>query len=152
MTDFYGRRMSDEAIALLAPNYRFVPVEPESIAFLGPGETEWNRAQEQGILEVLLEEEQSSWIDQVLLEIKTERTPINTPDVVEVEADVQLSLLIGANLFEKGRSTITFRLECDSGGNFRLAEEREAQAVDDDGKPFTELTVGEHKAAVLLGP
>lgn len=153
MEDHYGFRESDDAIALLAPDFRFYPAEPDSIPFLAPGATFWDRAQEVLILADLLNEERASWIDQVLLEVTTDRLSVS-PDgmTAQIVGDVQLSILVGIDSFEKGRSKITFNYVRDGDGNYLLSEMREELALDEDGIPFTELTVGEHKASVLDGP
>jgi hypothetical protein len=153
LEDYYSYRQADDAIALLAPNYRFFPAEPESIAFLTAGETFWDHNREVAILRELLVEERTSWIDQVLLEVTTEATTYNTDQsAVDVEAKVELGLLLGADLYLKGQSTMVMHYERDADGNYRLVEEHESLRRDDDGTVLSELTVGEHKAAVLLGP
>ena len=42
----YSYRRADEAIALLAPGYHFIPLDPTEISFLEPGETSWAHADE----------------------------------------------------------------------------------------------------------
>jgi hypothetical protein len=145
--EYYSRRMVDEAVGLLAPGYRFYPAQPESIAFLGPGETSWDHEQEITILDELLVEERSSWIDQVLLEVHTETVSM-APDssTVDIVAKVELGLLIGADQWEKATSRMAMRYVRNGDGDYLLAEERESVW------PTTDLTVGEHKAGVLLGP
>jgi len=151
--DFYSYRMYDEALALLAPGYTFHPARPESIPFLAPGETSWDRDRESTILGLLLVEERTSWIDQVLLDIKKERRRELSPTRIEIDADVQLSLLVGVDLFERSRSKITLLFERNAEGDYLLLDERESLAINPDtNEPFTELTVGEQKARVLEGP
>jgi hypothetical protein len=153
LEDFYSRRQADNAIALLAPNYRFFPAEPESIAFLAAGETFWNQNREVAILRELLVEERTSWIDQVLLEVTIEALSYSADRaVVDIEAKVELGLLLGVDLYLKAQSIMMMRYERDADGDYLLAEERESLFRDDDGTVLAELTVGEHKSAVLLGP
>ena len=153
LEDFYSFRQADDAIALLAPNYCFFPAEPESIAFLAPGETSWDRAREVAILRELLVEERTSWIDQVLLEVTTESTTYGADQsTVDIEAKVELALLLGADLFRKAESTMLMHYERDAEGDYRLAEEHESLRRDDDGTVLSDLTVGENKASILLGP
>jgi hypothetical protein len=153
LEDFYGRRQADNAIALLSPSYRFYPAEPESIAFMNPGETSWDQTREVAILRELLVEERTSWIDQVLLEVTTEAISYSADrSAVDIEAKVELGLLLGVDLYLKAQSTMMMHYERDGEGNYILVEERESLRRDDDGTVLAELTVGEHKAAVLLGP
>lgn len=153
LEDFYSRRMYEEALALLAPGYTFHPAQPESIPFLAPGETSWDRQRESTILGELLVERRTSWIDQVLLEITRERRRTLSETRVEIDADVQLALLVGVDLFERSRSKITLLYERNADGDYLLLDERESLAVNPDTNlPFTELTVGEQKARVLEGP
>ncbi|MGQ0720622.1 MAG: hypothetical protein ACT4PE_03485 [Candidatus Eiseniibacteriota bacterium] len=153
LEDFYSHRLADEAIALLAPNYRFFPAEPESLAFLGAGETSWDQTREVAILRELLVEERSIWIDQVLLEVTTESISYSSDQsAVDIEAKVELGLLLGVDLYLKAQSVMMMHYERDAEGNYLLVEEHESLFRDDDGTVLAELTVGEHKAAVLLGP
>ena len=153
LEDYYSLRQADEAVALLAPSYRFYPAEPESIAFLAAGETSWDQTREVAILRELLVEERTSWIDQVLLEVTIETITYSADQsAVDIEAKVELGLLLGVDLYLKAQSIMAMRYERDAEGNYLLVEERETLFRDDDGSVLSELTVGEHKAAVLLGP
>jgi len=145
LRDYYSRRQSAPAIGLLAPDYRFIPALPEKIPFLEPPETQWDRGIEVDILTELLVAERTTWIDQVLLEV-TKRTRIDRGDEVEIEADVQLSLLVGVDQFEKARSTITMLFRRKTDGDFELVEEIEVLS----DAPDILLTVGEQKARVLV--
>jgi hypothetical protein len=145
LEDFYSRRMAQPAITLLGPDYHFIPALPEEIPFFDSTTTQWERGTEVDILTELLVPERTTWIDQVLLEV-TKRTRIDRGDEVEIEADVQLSLLVGQDQFEKSRSTITMIFRRGENGDFALVEEREALS----DAPDITLTVGEQKARVLV--
>lgn len=145
LEDFYSRRQAEPAIGLLGPDYHFIPALPEEIPFFDSSMTQWERGTEVDILTELLVPERTTWIDQVLLEI-TKRTRIDRGDEVEIEADVQLSLLVGQDQFEKARSTITMLFRRNADGDFALVEEREVLS----DAPDILLTVGEQKARVLV--
>jgi len=125
LADYYSYREADSAVALFSTAYRFYPARPESISFLTAGQTSWDYEQEKAILEELLVPERTTWIDQVLLEIHQ----VDIRDLgggrVEYDADVELLLLIGADQFVKARSDVTYTLQTDGEGNYRLLEEHE---------------------------
>ena len=106
-----------------------------------------------GVLErvQMLVEERTSWIDQVLLEIKTQQIIYDEDSThVTVVADVQLELLIGTTDLVQSRSLMMLFYERDQAGNYILVEEREALALNPDTMlPYRELTVGELRADVL---
>lgn len=149
--DFYSRRQAEFAIALLASDYTFTPALPESIPFLQPGQTSWNFDQEKAILNEMLVPERTSWLDQVLLDIKPQVIAPNADSsVVVVEAQVELEFLIGTIKLEKAKSDMTMSYRRDAGGDYRLFSEVEAIAINSDtGLPFTDLTVGELRSQAL---
>jgi hypothetical protein len=139
LKDAWGYRRLEEAADLLADNYRFFPTRPESIPFLDPGTTSWDRAQELSILELLLVEERTTWIDQVLLEVtRTDQRDLGG-GMVEYDAEVQLKLLIGADSFRSAESRITYLLQQDAEGDYHLVEEHETPATQPGRLPIGEL-------------
>jgi hypothetical protein len=149
--ELYSKRKAEEAIALLAADYTFTPALPESIPFLQPGETTWDLEQESAILNEMLVPERTSWLDQVLLDIKpiTITRNADSSDVV-VEAEVELEFLIGVTLLQQAESLITMRYRRDAEGNYRLYDEVEALSINPDTQlPFKEFTVGELRALAL---
>ncbi|MBZ0266557.1 hypothetical protein K8I85_00240 [bacterium] len=142
LQEAWGYRRLEEAMGLLSEDYRFFPTRPESIAFLDSGAMSWDRAAEQSILELLLVEERTTWIDQVLLEV----TRVDQRDLgggmVEYDAEVQLKLLIGADSFRSAESRITYLLQQDTEGDYHLVEEHETM---EPGR----LPIGELRAQVL---
>ncbi|HMB69748.1 MAG TPA: hypothetical protein VKU85_10570 [bacterium] len=154
LEDHYSRRQAEEAIALLAPDYTFTPALPESIPFLAMGETTWDYDQETAILNEMLVPEMTSWLDQVLLEITAQTITRNadSSDVV-VEAEVELSFLIGSVDLVQSQSEITMKYRRDSEGNYRLYDEVEALSLNPDTmEPWKEFTVGELRAQSLEDP
>ena len=151
LEESYGLRIAEDALSLLSAQYRFFPVRPDSIPFLTSGQMSWDYAQETELLNLLLVEERTSWIDQVLLEIKTKQIIYDEDSThVTVEADVQLELLIGTTDLVQSRSLMMLFYERDQAGNYILVEEREALALNPDTMlPYRELTVGELRADVL---
>jgi len=152
LKDAWEYRRLEEAVGLLAENYRFFPARPESIPFLDPGVVSWDRAQEQSILELLLVEERTTWIDQVLLEF----TRIDQRDLgggmVEYDALVQLKLLIGADSFRSAESLITYLLQQDADGDYHLVEEHETPSAQPGRLPIGELRAQVLDDRVRSGP
>jgi hypothetical protein len=146
LEQFYNLRQADEAIALLALTYEFVPAYPESIHFLAPGETSWDYDQEVSILEELLEEERTSWIDQVLLDFVVEDVDTLSDGSVEVTTKADLDLSISNDQLEKARSRIVLVYRRNADGHWLLDEERESPHEQ------SNRTVGELKSGVLTGP
>jgi hypothetical protein len=146
LRDAYNRRKADEAISFLDSGYRFVPAFPESIHFFAPGQTEWNYDQEIMILGELLVEEQTSWIDQVLLEFTGSQPDTLTDGTVEVRTKADLTLVVANDQLEQSRSTIVLVYRRNGEGLWLLHEERESPW------PGSERSVGQLKAEVLTGP
>lgn len=146
LKDAYNRRKADDAISFLDSGYRFVPAFPESIDFLAPGETEWNHDQEVVILGALLVEEQTSWIDQVLLEFGGSQPDTLTDGTVEVTTKADLTLVIANDQLQQSRSTIVLVYRRNGEGLWLLHEERETPW------PGSAKSVGQLKAEVLTGP
>ncbi|HMB67941.1 MAG TPA: hypothetical protein VKU85_01475 [bacterium] len=135
----YSYREAEAAYALLAPGYRFYPARPEDIPFMEPGQEAWDLAKAKEILDLLLVEERTTWIDQVLLEVsKIEERDLGE-GVVEYEADTQLIVLIGESTLESSESRIVYRLGPDTDGNYRILEEREFPSSDELAKPVALL-------------
>jgi hypothetical protein len=154
LEDYYSRRKAEEAIALLATDYTFTPALPESIPFLGSGETTWDYDQETAILNEMLVPEMTSWLDQVLLEVSAQTITRNadSSDVV-VEAEVELEFLIGSVDLVQSQSIITMKYRRDSEGNYRLYDEVEALSINPvTMEPYKEFTVGELRAQALEDP
>ena len=147
LEDAYSFRRADEAISFLAGAYRFVPAFPESIPFLAPGETEWDRDQEALILGDLLVEERASWIDQVLLDFTILQAETLQDGTVEVTTKADLDISITNDQLDKSRSQVVLVYKQAGDGLWYLHEERETAW---DG--WTESSVGQLKAEVLTGP
>jgi len=142
----YSYRRAEEAISFLAPSYRFLPAFPESIGFLAPGETEWSRDREVLILEQLLVEERTSWIDQVLLAFFVLSVDTLPDGSVEVTTKTDLTLSLAGNELEQSRSTIVLVYRRNEQNLWLLHEERESPW---DG---SSRSVGELKSEVLGAP
>lgn len=140
LEDYYSFREAANAIALLADGYQFFPARPESIGFFGAGQMSWDYAQEKAILEELLVPERTTWIDQVLLEVHQSDQRDLGNGRVEYDATVELLLLIGVDTFVKGKSNVTYVLQANANGDYRLLEEHESLPTDGT------LSVGELKA------
>jgi hypothetical protein len=155
LAKYYIRRLdgdAEKALALLGNSYTFVPALPESIPFLGPGDTSWDRAKEEELLDVLLDPIRTSWIDQVLLEWHMQEKREIGPGVYEIDAVVELGYLVGLDTWIKARSNITYQLAMATNGDYLLIRETETvHTIDTGGEIVTELTVGQHKASVLTG-
>jgi hypothetical protein len=147
LRESYGDQEAAKAISLLDSGYRFYPALPESIGFLGPGETSWDYGQEIAILERLLEPGRINWLDQVLLEVEVVNK-VYSPDsgMVEVLSLVDLGLLVGATDFQPSHADIVYVYRRDSHGNYLLLEEHESL------DPDADLSVGEQKARVIETP
>jgi hypothetical protein len=154
LEDNYSRRKAVEAVALLAADYTFTPALPESIPFLATGETTWDYDQETAILNEMLVPEMTSWLDQVLLDITAQTITRNadSSDVV-VEAEVELTFLVGAVDLRQAQSEMTMRYRRDSEGKYRLYDEVEALSINPTTMvPYKEFTVGELRAQSLEDP
>ncbi len=142
----YGYRRVDEAVALLAPGYHFLPLDPAVIDFLEPGETSWAHADETAILHEILVPTRSTWLDQVLLEITIRSVGAVENGRVAVRASTDLHFLVG-EVFERSRSIIEYLFEIQPNGDHLLLEERELGRDEATDMP----TVGEQKARGLAG-
>lgn len=151
LEDTYSRRKAETAISLLAPDYTFTPALPESISFLGPGETSWDHDREVSILNEMLIPERTSWLDQVLLDVKPRTiTPNADSSEVVVNAEVELEFLVGVTLLEQAESIIRMSYRRDGEGAYRLFAEVESLSINPDTQlPFKEFTVGELRAQSL---
>lgn len=153
LAKYYIRRLdgdAEKALALLGNTYTFVPALPESIPLLDPGQSSWDRAQEKELLDELLDDQRSSWIDQVLLEWHMREKREIGPGVYEIDAVVELGYLVGEDTWIKARSNITYQLAQATNGDYLLIRETESVHTIDTGSGIvTELTVGQHKASVL---
>ena len=146
LEDAYSLRLADEAASFLGSDYVFTPAFPESIHFLGPGDTEWSREQEVAILNELLVEERTSWIDQVLLDFTVSEVDTLPDGTVEVTTKADLDLQIANDQLEKSRSTIVLVYKRNADGLWLLHGERETPW------PGAEKSVGQLKSEVLTGP
>ena len=140
----YSYRRVDEAVALLAPGYHFIPLDPTEISFLEPGETSWAHADESAILHEILVPTRTTWIDQVLLEITINSIGAVANGRVAVRARTDLHFLVG-QAFERSRSDIEYLFEIQPNGDHLLLEERELGR--DEATDMT--TVGVQKARGL---
>ena len=147
LEDFYGRQKSADAIALLGSSYRFVPALPDSIPFLEPAENSWPIDVEKDILGTLLVPERVTWIDQVLLEVDVQQITTPSEGIVLVDADVELGLLVGTDIWRKARSPMQLTYAIDANGNHLLIEEHEF--LRPDFNPFLDVTIGEQKVSIL---
>lgn len=139
LEDTFSFREVDAALAILAPEYRFFPVRPADIPFLEAGATSWDLGQERAILELLLVEERSTWIDQVLLEVhKREQRDLGNGRI-EYVARVELALLIGVDRFDKAESEMVYVLQLGSDGQYQIVEERESESLQAGAKPVGQL-------------
>ncbi|MGH2570566.1 MAG: hypothetical protein ACRDGR_05030 [bacterium] len=145
LEDAYSRRKAADAISFLEPGYRFVPALPESIHFFAPGDTSWSYDQEVVILSELLVEEQTSWIDQVLLDFTGSSQDTMTDGSVEVTTRADLTLVVTNDVLQQSRSTIVLVYRRNQDGLWLLAAERES------AWPGSK-SVGQLKADVLIGP
>ena len=145
MEDAYSNQEAATAISLLATDYVFVPVRPESIPFLAPADSTWDLDREKQILGELLVEGRINWLDQVLLEIDEERREyLNSEStMVKVIANTDLIFLIGIDTLSRGESRVAYTYRRDAQGDFLLMQERELDAA--------EISVGEQKARALDG-
>jgi hypothetical protein len=135
LEEYYGQRRVDEALAMLLPGYSFVPLDPSVIAFLGAGETSWNRETEELILREVLIPERSTWLDQILLQIdEIEIRAGATPGTVEVEAWAKLLFLVGDD-FERSRSRMIYVFQVQENGDHLLLQEREIAPTDEGDMP-----------------
>jgi hypothetical protein len=146
LRDAYNDRKADDAISFLDSGYRFVPAFPDSIHFFAPGQTEWNYDQEVVILSDLLVEEQTSWIDQVLLEFIGSQRDTLTDGTVEVTTRADLTLVVANDQLQQSRSTMVLVYRRSEQGLWILHEERESPWAG------SAKSVGQLKAEVLTGP
>jgi hypothetical protein len=123
----YQDQNAAAALALLGASYRFYPLDPADIPFLGSGETSWDRAREAQILEEILDPERITWLDVVLLEITV--TSIGDEDGsgrVTVESRTQLHYANSAGTrFERSESMMVYVYQRQENGDYLLVEERE---------------------------
>lgn len=146
LTDAYSFRDLETARLLHSPSFRFVPALPDSVSFLGTGETEWGSTWEDEILSRLLVPGRTSWIDQVLLEIeRLQTTP--TANGVIVEAKTELIIIVGPVDLMRSRSIIEFVYEKDAQGRHILMEQRESIFPQ-----LGNMTVGQLKSLVEAPP
>jgi hypothetical protein len=150
LTDHYSRREAAEAIDLLGNSYQFFPALPESIPFLDPADSYWNLETEEDLLNELLDEVQTSWIDQVLLEVhRKERNDLGG-GIIEIVAETELGLLIGAYDWQKARSNMVYTYALGGTGQYILIKEEETlHSYEDNGTTVTSLPVSQLKATVM---
>lgn len=146
LEDLYSRRLFDATVALYSPDFMFIPARPESISFLGSGETSWAFDREIEILERMLIPERITWLDQVLLEVDILEIVDSTATLVRVSTETELRFLLGSVLLESSRAAVDFVYEKNAQGDHILLHQRESLW------PGSSLTYGELKARVEEAP
>ncbi|MEZ5066946.1 MAG: hypothetical protein R3B81_19700 [bacterium] len=148
LKDAYGRRQLDDALYLLAPDFRYVPDPSADVPFLAPGETSWDLDRETAILERLLVPERITWLDQVLLEfdVATISDSTGTDDLVLVTGNADLLLLEGTDQLVQASSNLELVYREDADGNHFLVEVHETAI------PTFEYAVSEAKSVVESPP
>ena len=147
LSEYWGDRDLAEAKAMISTEYRFYPIDPAEIDFLDDGETSWGYEQEVQIMEEVLVPERSTWLDQVLLEIRIDDITTLGNGHVEVEATTELLFTTLVDL-ERSRSDMVYELEVLGNGDYRIVSEREtARFVPSPGD--TTRTVGVQKSTAF---
>jgi hypothetical protein len=146
LEDIYSRRLLSAALSVHSSAFHFYPAQPESIPFLGPGDTSWDFARETEILERLLVPERTTWLDQVLLEVTAQDIVDSTSTLTRVSTRTELRYLLGDVLLESSRSFVDFIYEKNAEGKWLLLEQREQL------DPLSSLTYGQLKTRVQDPP
>ncbi|MFN8178376.1 MAG: hypothetical protein U0167_10615 [bacterium] len=146
MEDVYSRRVYDQALAMLSPNFRFYPAQPESVSFFAPGDTYWGLDRENEMLQRMLVPHRVTWLDQVLLEVEPQEIVDSTATLTRVSTISELHFLLGGVVLQSARSYVDFIYERNAKGDNLLLEQH------DHLFPGSLLTYGQLKTMVQSKP